>query len=82
LPFGYQETKCKVLEIISKDLEGNRCEMMASMCLCMLTGVVIQNTTTQPPKLTLMIIEAAQNIFKDNEDVITIPIEEKVANQS
>jgi len=29
-----------------------------------------------------MIIEAAQNNVKDNEDVIIIPIEEKVVNQS
>jgi hypothetical protein len=29
-----------------------------------------------------MIIEAAQNNVKDNEDVIIKPIEEKVVNQS
>jgi hypothetical protein len=46
----------------------------------MLTDVVIQNTRTQPPKLTLMIIEAAQINVEDNEDVIIIPIEEKVVN--
>ncbi len=80
LPFGYQKTKCKVLEIILKDLEGNHYEVMASMCLHMLTDVVIQNTRTQPPKLTLMIIEAAQINVEDNEDVIIIPIEEKVVN--
>jgi hypothetical protein len=56
--------------------------MMASMCLHMLTSVMIQNTRTQLPKLTLMIIEASQTNVEDNEDVIIIPIEEKVVNQS
>jgi hypothetical protein len=55
-PSSYQENKCKVLEIISKDIEGNRCEMMVLVCLHMLTGVATWNTRIQPPKSILMII--------------------------
>jgi hypothetical protein len=58
MPFGYQENKCKVLEIILEDLEGNHCEMMVSMCFRMLTSVTIQNIGTQPLQPILMIIEA------------------------
>jgi hypothetical protein len=47
LPFGFQENKCKVFEIIPEDFKGNCCEMMASMCLRMLTSVVTWNITIQ-----------------------------------
>ncbi len=43
LPFWFLGFKCKVLEIIPEDLEGNHCEMMALMCLCMLINVVVKN---------------------------------------
>ncbi len=65
LPFGSQENKCKVFQIISKDLEKNCCEMMASMCLRMLTSVVIWNTRSiQLLQSTLMIIELLQLMLK------------------
>jgi hypothetical protein len=43
VPSGYNENKCKVLEIILEDLEGNCCEMMVLVCFQMLTSVAIQN---------------------------------------
>jgi len=46
MPFGYQKNKCKVFKIILEDLKRNHCEMMALMCLCMLTGVVTHNIET------------------------------------
>jgi hypothetical protein len=55
VPSGYQENKCKVFEIIMKDLKWNCCEMMASMCLHMLTGVAIQNVGTRSLESILMI---------------------------
>jgi len=42
------ENKCKMPEIIPHDLEGNRCGMMALVCLHMLMNVAMNNTRTQP----------------------------------
>jgi hypothetical protein len=46
----------------------------------MLTSVMTWNARIQLLELILMIIEAAQTNVEDNEDVIIIPIEEKVMN--
>jgi len=82
LLFGSKENKCKVFEIILEDIEGDHCEMMVSMCFCMLTSVMIRNVGTQLPESILMIIEAAQINVEDNEDVMIIFIEEEAVNQS
>jgi len=59
MPFLLQENKCKVLELIPHNLEGNQCEMMVSVCLCMLIGVMIRNMGTQPPEPILMLTQGA-----------------------
>ncbi len=56
--------------------------MMASMCFCMLTDVVTPNVKIQPHELILMIKKAIQINVEDDDDVIIIPIEKKVAIQS
>lgn len=81
MPFGYQKNKCKVFKIILEDLKRNHCEMMALMCLCMLTGVVTHNIETQLLELILMITEVVQTNVEDKEDNIIIPIEAKTMNQ-
>lgn len=55
--FFPHENKCKVLELIPHNLEGNRCEMMASICLRMLTVVDIKNTRMQLPEPMLMLTQ-------------------------
>jgi hypothetical protein len=59
MPFLLQENRCKVLELIPHDLEGNWCKMMALVYLHMLTGVAISNTETQSPELMLMLTQGA-----------------------
>jgi hypothetical protein len=59
MPFFPQENKCKVLDFITHDLEGNQCEMMALICFHMVMGVAIRNMGMQPLKPMLMLIQVA-----------------------
>jgi hypothetical protein len=44
--FVEQENKCKVLEIIPHDLEGNCYEIITFVCFHMLSSVAKKNVTT------------------------------------
>ncbi len=70
-----------MLEIIPHDLERNQCEMMALVCLCMLTSFTIRNIRTQLHELILMIMGGTQTSDgEEEEEIIIIPIEEGGAN--
>ncbi len=65
--FFPQENKCKVLELIPHNLEGTWCELMALICLCMLTNVATRNTRMQPLKPILMFTQGAQTYVVEEE---------------
>jgi hypothetical protein len=48
-----------MLELIFYDLEGNWCEVMASVCLCMLTSVMTRNIGMEPLEPILMLTQGA-----------------------
>lgn len=49
------ENKSKVFEIIPHDLEGNHCEIITSICLCMFSNVITRNIGTSVNEKVLCI---------------------------
>jgi hypothetical protein len=78
------KNKCKVLELIPHNLEGNQCEMMALVCLRMLMSVNIMNMRTQPLEPMLMLTQGAHtfDVKEEEEQEVFVPTEEGGANLS
>ncbi len=58
--FQLEKKKCKVLEIVLDDLEGNLFEIIAFVYLWMLSKLATSNTRTKEIPRTLMITSKAQ----------------------
>ncbi len=54
------EKKCKVLEIIPINMEGERCKTIASIFLRLLLGAIQKDATTELPIRALRITNEAQ----------------------
>ncbi len=73
-----------MLEFIPHNLEGNLCEMMSSICLCMMIDVTTQNTRMHLLELILMLTQGTQtsNVEEEDERDVLVPIEEGGVNPS
>lgn len=77
--FQLEKKKCKVLEIVLDDLEGNLCEIIAFVYLWMLSKLPTSNTRTKATPRTLMITSKAQVdddiVLKEKRSSKTTPYE-------